>query len=291
MSHLGVASPGKKHKQEGSPDADEVKRNSKDGLKYVWIPPGRFAMGCSPDALCDGDEKPLHAVTISKGFWIGQTEVTVGAYERFVEANGRSMPPAPPFDNAWRDKAMPMVELAWADARDYCQWAGGRLPTEAEWEDAARGGNPGPRYGLLDDVAWYANDSGQRRLDSEHLWDADMQKYQSELNQDQKKYYKLLIENGDRPHEVAGKRPNTLGLFDTLGKSGSGATTGSTCTTTKTAPVPILPGREAAKCASCAADRIWGAQDTSRLRSVTESTPSCVMSLSGHDARCPRFPE
>jgi formylglycine-generating enzyme required for sulfatase activity len=61
--------------------AGEVKVNPKDGLTYVWIPPGRFMMGCSPgDGDCEGDEKPAHDVAISKGFWLGQTPVTRQAY-------------------------------------------------------------------------------------------------------------------------------------------------------------------------------------------------------------------
>ena len=74
----------------------EVRVNPKDGLKYVWIPPGTFMMGCSPgDNECEDDEKPPHQVTITKGFWLGQTEVTVGAYKRFAGATGRQMPPEP----------------------------------------------------------------------------------------------------------------------------------------------------------------------------------------------------
>ena len=71
------------------PAAGSVRENPRDGLKYVWIPPGTFMMGCSPgDNECEKDEKPSHQVTISKGFWIGQTEVTVGAYKRFAAATG-----------------------------------------------------------------------------------------------------------------------------------------------------------------------------------------------------------
>jgi formylglycine-generating enzyme required for sulfatase activity len=59
-------------------------RIGKDGLEYVWIPPGTFMMGCSPgDSECKVDEKPAHQVTITRGFWMGRTEVTVGAYRRF----------------------------------------------------------------------------------------------------------------------------------------------------------------------------------------------------------------
>jgi TonB family protein len=87
-----------------------VRENPKDGLNYVWIPPGSFQMGCSPrDNECDNDEKPSHQVTISRGFWIGQTEVTVGAYKRFAAATGRQMPDAPSLNNGWANDNMPIV--------------------------------------------------------------------------------------------------------------------------------------------------------------------------------------
>ena len=73
--------------------AEKCERTRKTDLKYVWIPPGTFMMGCSPgDNECRDDEKPAHRVTITKGFWMGQTAVTVGAYKRFAGATGRQMP-------------------------------------------------------------------------------------------------------------------------------------------------------------------------------------------------------
>ena len=67
-----------------------------DGLAYARIPPGTFTMGCSPeDPECESDEKPAHKVTITRGFWMGQTEVTVGAYKRFAKTAGRDMPREP----------------------------------------------------------------------------------------------------------------------------------------------------------------------------------------------------
>jgi serine/threonine-protein kinase len=112
----------------------EVRVNPKDGLKYVWIPPGTFMMGCSPgDNECQDDEKPPHRVTITKGFWLGQTEVTVGAYKRFAGATARQMPPEPnlsgrPLNPGWSDEAMPIVDVTWDDAQAYCRWAGGCPP-------------------------------------------------------------------------------------------------------------------------------------------------------------------
>ena len=69
--------------------------NPKDGLTYVWLPPGKFMMGCSPgDTLCDSDEVPQREVTIAKGFWIGQTLVTQAAYQR-VMGDESKLPPGP----------------------------------------------------------------------------------------------------------------------------------------------------------------------------------------------------
>jgi formylglycine-generating enzyme required for sulfatase activity len=128
------------------------KRNRKDRQEYVWIPPGKFLMGCVPsDTKCDDDEKPQHTVTISKGFWMGGTEVTVDAYRRYFENNfdkKHKMPEAPDWDRKWSIILAPINAVTWQQAKSYCEWVGGRLPSEAEWEYAARAGADNEIYPL-----------------------------------------------------------------------------------------------------------------------------------------------
>jgi formylglycine-generating enzyme required for sulfatase activity len=146
--------------------------NPQDGLRYVWIPPGKFLMGCSPnDAECDVEEQPAHEVTITRGFWIGQTEVTQAAYEHVIGQN----------PSAVKGAGLPVNWVSWFQANGYCQAAGMRLPTEAEWEYAARAGIINARYGNLNEIAWWSGNSEKQT------------------------------------HEVAQKKPNSYGLYDMLG--------------------------------------------------------------------------
>ena len=194
--------------------AGEVRRNPDDGQNYVWIPPGEFQMGCSPgDNECYDDEKPAHKVTIARGFWLGQTEVTVAAYRR---APGVTMPGEPilgerKLNPQWSDQEQPMVAVTWAEAKSYCETrAKGRLPTEAEWEYAARAGSRAARYGELDRIAWYAGNSGTKSLNAQRAWEQDAGK-------DWSKYLGILEKNGNQIHKVGQRLPNSWALYDMLG--------------------------------------------------------------------------
>jgi formylglycine-generating enzyme required for sulfatase activity len=146
--------------------------NPKDGLFYVWIPPGKFTMGCSPrDEESLPDEKPEHQVILTKGFWISRTPVTQEAFEHLTEKN----------PSRFNGTNLPVDSVTWDEADAYCRAVGGRLPTEAEWEYAARAGSTSSRYGDIDTIAWYDENSG------------------------------------NKSHQVAQRTKNAWGLYDMLG--------------------------------------------------------------------------
>ncbi len=113
----------------------------------VLIPAGEFQMG-SVDG--DDDEKPTHRVYLD-AFYIDVCEVTNEDYKRFMDDTGH---PAPQYwsDDRFNAPDQPVVGVSWYDAAAYCQWAGRRLPTEAEWEKAARGELVGKKYPWGDSI-------------------------------------------------------------------------------------------------------------------------------------------
>ncbi len=122
----------------------KTKHNSKSGLEFVYIPSGKFHFGCEPqDPQCDDDEKPGRDESVS-GFWLGKTDVTVAAWQKCVAAGACEEIAKDDeqhrcnYKNGRLDHPMNCID--WKQAQAFCAWIDGRLPTEVEWEYAAKGG-------------------------------------------------------------------------------------------------------------------------------------------------------
>ena len=133
----------------------------------VWrtIPGGDSWMGCVPgDDRCDEVEKPRVRQTFSRSFEMLDREVSVDDFRAFASAGSRQMPRQPEW---YADRTHPVVNVTWNEAAAYCEWVKGRLPTEGEWEHAARGGLDGKLFPWGDEFTGQAN--GRHTLQTEQF--------------------------------------------------------------------------------------------------------------------------
>lgn len=172
--------------------ADTVYTDPVAGIEFVHIAAGSFRMGDlaeDDETLGRTSELPIHKVTLN-GFYISKTEITFDQYDLFSRETGKPLID----DNGWGRGSRPVINVSWNDALDYALWLSRksgrkyRLPSEAQWEYAARAGTK-TRF-------WWGN-----KIDATYVAVADPQQDTSML----------------KPLPVASYPPNPWGLYDTSG--------------------------------------------------------------------------
>jgi len=141
----------------------ETTTDRRSGIELAYIPAGTFVMGSPTSEVGRWDDELPREVTLTRPFFIGTTEVTNAQYLRFVEASGH---PLPDYwdDPLFNEPDKPVVGVRWEEAAAFAEWVGMALPTEAQWEYAARAGTAtvywsGDAEADLARVGWYEGNS------------------------------------------------------------------------------------------------------------------------------------
>ncbi len=178
-----------------------------DTAPMVLIPAGEFQMGSDYHTIGNAATRPMHVVYLD-AFYIDKYEVTVGQYNQFVRATNYR--PLPDWVYRYsRTDAHPVIGISWLDARAYAKWAGKRLPTEAEWEKAARGGLVQKNHAWGDTAV----DGTQCNFADKQLriiWDREREPEDNWADENLDDGYAYTAPIGSYP-------PNGYGLYDMVG--------------------------------------------------------------------------